>query len=360
MPKCLILLFVSNDAHDCEKRETSPQIELPWSYMMKSAIERSILRQSIVKPRPIRVRRVLVTTDFSRLSLVAIPYALAVARHFGAELHLFHVVDTTEFSSKSLLLPLISPAELSRPLLKRLQGIALKFSPDGRIHVMKPREGRAYNEICVSARKLHADLIVIATHGATGFQHLWLGSTAERVVQHSPCPVLVVRKPFQRFQEGRIRLRKILVPVDFSDCSQVAFDCGVGLAREFDSELLLVHVIDPICYPLGDEYGGVYSAGLMEEARAFAQSKLKKLTRNARVQCSIRIGEGSPAREICQLAKRDVDLIIAPTHGRTGLSHVLIGSVAERVVRYASCPVLVIPVRRKLKTGRVVFSSKSC
>lgn len=302
------------------------------------------------KSRPIRVGRILVTTDFSRLSLAAIPYALAVARHFRAELHLFHVVDTTQFSSKSLLLPLISPAELSRPLLNRLQGIALKFSPDGEIHVMKPREGRAYNEICARARKLRAGLIVIATHGTTGLQHVWLGGNAERVVQHSSCPVLVVRQRGRRFAAGRIRLRKILVPLDFSDRSQVAFDCGVALAREFHAELLLVHVIDPICYPFGEEYGGVHSAQLMEETRASAQSEMKKLARNAKVQCSIRITEGSPAREICRLAKRDVDLIIAPTHGRTGLSHVLIGSVAERVVRHASCPVLVIPVRGKLKT----------
>jgi nucleotide-binding universal stress UspA family protein len=328
--------------------------------MMKSAPDRPIARRSIAKARPIRIRRILVPTDFSRLSLIAIPYALAVARQFGAELHLFHVVDTTQFSSKSLLLPLISPAELSRPLLNRLQGIALKFSPDGRIHVMKPREGRAYNEICERAQKVRANLIVIATHGTTGLRHVWLGSTAERVIQHSPCPVLIVRKRGLRFQEKRIRLQQILVPLDFSHCSEVAFDCGVGLAREFRSELLLVHVIDPLCYPLGDEYGGIHSARLIEEARSCAQSKMKKLAREANVPCSIRIREGAPAREICRLAKRGVDLIIAPTHGRSGLSHVLIGSVAERVVRHATCPVLVIPVRRKLKTGRVVLSSKSC
>ena len=315
--------------------------------------KRSTAERLSVKTPAIRLGQILVTTDFSRPSLAAIPYALAVARHFGAELLLLHVVDTTQFSSKSLMLPVISPAELSRPLLNRLQGIALKFSPDGKIHVMKPREGRAYNEICESARKRGAGLVVIATHGFTGLQHVWLGSTAERVVQHSPCPVLVVRKGGRRFQPGRIRLRKILVPLDFSVCSQVAFDCGVGLAREFRSELLLVHVIDPICYPLGDEYGGVHSARLMEEARAFAQSEMKELARNVNVQCSIRIREGSPAREICQIANRDVDLIITPTHGRTGLGHVLIGSVAERVMRHASCPVLVIPVRGKLKTSPV-------
>jgi nucleotide-binding universal stress UspA family protein len=311
----------------------------------------SAATEIISNPPPIRVGLILVSTDFSPPSLAAIPYALAVARHFGAELHLLHVVDTTQFSSKSLMLPLISPAELSRPLLNRLQAVALKFSPDGEIHVMKPREGRAYNEICENARKLRTGLIVIATHGFTGFQHVWLGSTAERVVQHSSCPVLVVHQPARRFQQRRIRLRKILVPLDFSDCSRMSFDCGVRLAREFRSELLLVHVIDPICYPFGGEYGAVHSARLMEEARASAQSEMKKMAEHTNVKCSIRIREGSPAREICQLAKREVDLIVAPTHGRTGLPHVLIGSVAEGVVRQASCPVLVVPARGKLKTG---------
>ena len=319
---------------------------------MKSALDRSIVRRSIVKPRPLRVRRILVTTDFSRPSLTAIPYALAVARHFGAKLHLLHVVDTTQFSSKSLMLPLISPAELSRPLLNRLQGIALKFSPSGEIHVMKPREGRAYNEICESARKSGAGLIVIATHGTTGFQHVWLGSTAERVVQHSPCPVLVVRQRGRRFQEGGIRLRKILVPLDFSDCSRVAFDCGAMLASEFHAELLLAHVIDPFCFPFGDEYAGIHSARLMEEARASAQTEMKKMVAQAKVPYSIRIMEGSPVTEICNLTKRDVDLIIISTHGRSGLGRVLIGSMAERVVRHATCPVLVIPVRRKLKSQK--------
>jgi universal stress protein A len=146
------------------------------------------------------------------------------------------------------------------------------------------------------------------------------------------------------------------VPIDFSDCSRMAFECGVGLAREFDAELLLTHVIDPFCFPFGDEYAGVHSARLMEEARAFAQTEMNKMAAQANVRYSIRITEGSPVTEICNLTTRAVDLIVIPTHGRTGLGHVLIGSVAERVVRHATCPVLVIPARAKLKTSQVMFS----
>ena len=317
--------------------------------------KRSAAERISLKMPAIRLGHILVTTDFSRPSLAAIPYALAVSEHFGAELHLLHVVDTTQYASKSLMLPLTSPAELSRPLLNRLQGVALKYAPDGRVHVMKPREGRAYEEICGAARRLSAGLIVLATHGFTGLKHAWLGSTTERVVQHSPCPVLVVRQRGRRFQEGRIRRRKILVPLDFSDCSRMAFECGVGLAREFDAELLLTHIIDPFCFPFGDEYAGVHSARLIEEARASAQTEMNKMAAQANVRYSIGIREGSPVTEICNLMKRNVDLIVIPTHGRTGLGHVLIGSVAERVVRHATCPVLVIPTPAKLKTGQVMF-----
>ena len=207
---------------------------------MKSALDRPIARRSIAKPRPIRLGRILVTTDFSRPSLAAIPYALAVARHFGAELHLLHVVDTTQFSSKSLMLPLISPAELSRPLLNRLQGIALKFSPDGEIHVMKPREGALTMKFARRAKtKRRSDRDCDPRiYGIPAFMARQHG---RRVVQHSPCPVLVVRQRGRRLQEGKIRLRKILVLLDFSDCSRVAFDCGVTLAPEFHAELLLTH-----------------------------------------------------------------------------------------------------------------------
>lgn len=170
---------------------------------MKRALNRSIPQRVTAKAQPIQVSRILVTTDFSRSSLQAIPCALAVSRHFGAEVHLVHVVDTTQTASKQLTLPLVSPAELSRPLMKRLQAVPLKYGAAGKIHVMKLRDGRAYKEVCAAARQLKADLIVIATHGYTGFKHVFLGSTTERVVQHSPCPVLVVR---QRARDNYARM----------------------------------------------------------------------------------------------------------------------------------------------------------
>lgn len=302
-----------------------------------------------------RIKRILVPIDFSRPSLKAIPYALAVSRQFEADVHLLHIVDTSQYLPPTLLtLPLVPQAELNRQLLKRLQAVALKFSAAGKIEVHNLREGRAYKEICAAARRLKTDLIVIATHGYAGYKRAFLGSTAERVVQHSSCPVLVVRHHLrhrngsngQRTRTG-FRLARILVPIDFSDCSKAAFTYATRLARDFRAELRLMHVIDPHWYPFGDQYAALDAARLMQEADDCAHRQMCRMAAKARVRYSVQVRRGSPLTQICEAANEDVDLIVTSTHGRTGLGHVLIGSTAERVVRHASCPVLVVPARRK-------------
>jgi nucleotide-binding universal stress UspA family protein len=328
---------------------------------MKSLLDRPIDRQSTAKSRPSaalsqsrRTKRILVPTDFSRPSLKAIPYALSVSRQCAAVVHLLHVVDTTEYPPPTLLtLPLVPQTELNRRLMKQLHATAGMYDTRGRaIHVLRLREGRAYEEICAVARRLKADLIVIATHGYTGYKHTFLGSTAERVVQHSPCPVLVVRQHLRRRDGSNgqrrktgFRLARILVPIDFSHCSKAAFNCAIRLARDFNAELLLVHVISPHAYPFGDKYAALDPAQLVRETEYAAQKQMRSMAARAKARYSVRVIHGSPATEICHAANEDVDLIVISTHGRTGLGHVLIGSVAEHVVRYAHCPVLVIPAR---------------
>lgn len=243
------------------------------------------------------------------------------------------------------MLPLVSPTELTRPLTKQAQAIARKYSGAGKIHVLRPREGRAYEEICAAALQLKADLIVITTHGYTGFKRVFLGSTAERVVQRSLCPVLVVRQQPRDNSKWNLRVKKILVPIDFSSCSQVAFNYSARLARDFHAELRLVHVINPHCYPFGAQYAALDAARLIQEACNSAQREMCQMATQANVRFSVRIRKGSPAPEICIAANKNVDLIVIPTHGRTGLDHVFIGSTAERVVRGARCSVLVIPTK---------------
>jgi universal stress protein A len=142
------------------------------------------------------------------------------------------------------------------------------------------------------------------------------------------------------------------VPTDFSECSRAGFECGLQLARDFKAELRLVHVINPHWYPRGDQYAALDAARLMDEAAQAAQRQMRRMAAKAGVRCSAEVRWGSSAIEICKASNEDADLIVTSTHGRTGLGHVLIGSVAERVVRYARCPVLVIPVRVKFNKAR--------
>ena len=243
--------------------------------------------------------------------------------------------------------------------MKRLQTLAKKHRTDGNVSALKPRTGTAYEEICTVARELKADLVVIATHGYTGYKRMFLGSTAERVVQHSPCPVLVVRQHLSRRNgAGHLRtlagfeLKNILVPTDFSKCSQTAFEYGLQLARDFGAELRLVHVINPHAFPFGDKYTALDPAELIRETKEAAQKQMCSMAAKAKARYSARVLHGSPAMEICNAPNEDVDLVVISTHGRTGLGHML-GSVAEHVVRYAHCPVLIIPSRSSLKTAKV-------
>ena len=338
---------------------------------MKSLLDRPTATRVSRKPRRRlstsqrrRFNRVLVPIDFSRPSLKAIPYALAISRQFGADVHLLHVTDVSQQPPPTLLtLPTVPQAEWDRRLMKRLNSIALKYRTNGNVTALQPRTGSAYEEICTATRELKADLIVIATHGYTGYKHMFLGSTAERVVQHLPCPVLVVRL-HARHWNGSIsprtrtgfQLKKILVPTDFSECSKAAFIYARGLARDFKAELRLVHVINPHWYPFGDKYAALDAARLMEETSRTAQKQMCSMAATSNVRYSVCVIHGSPAAEICNAANEDVDLIVISTHGRTGLGHLLIGSTAEHVVRYARCPVLVIPAwkNRKGKTLKIM------
>ena len=337
---------------------------------MKSLLDLPIATSFAPKPRrrirgsrSSRFSRILVPIDFSRPSLKAIPYALAICRQFGADLHLLHVTDVTQQPPPTLLtLPVVPQEEWNRRFMKRLQALAFKYRTDGKVSALEPRTGTVYEEICAVARELNADLIVLATHGYTGYKRMFLGSTAERVVQHSPCPVFVVRHHLSRWNgDGDLRTRtgfeltKILVPTDFSESSQTAFEYGLQLARDFGARLHLVHVINPHTYPFGDKYTALDPAELLQKMEAAAQKQMSSMAARTKGRYSVRVIHGSAAIEICNAANQDIDLIVISTHGRTGLGHVLIGSVAEHVVRYAHTPVLVIPTR----ASRIQLNSRN-
>jgi universal stress protein A len=148
-----------------------------------------------VAPVPLRLHNILVPLDFSESSLKALEYALSLGGQYASTLHLLHVLEPPAFIAGLESLPVVVPMdELAGVLQKKLAALARERVPASQPCVPRVVTGRTYEEIIAVARSIEADLIIIATHGYTGLKHLVLGSTAERVIQHAPCPVLVVRE----------------------------------------------------------------------------------------------------------------------------------------------------------------------
>lgn len=301
-----------------------------------------------------KICNVLVPIDFSVASLAALEFALPLVKRFGAELNMVHVFEPDYLLATIAAMPLNVPElEVGRRVRRHLKDVARKHGIELRrenIHYLK---GRPFEEICGLARDAEIDLIVIATRGNTGLKHLALGSTAERVVRFSPCPVLVVRgsnaKKIGRSRRSQraVTFRKIVVPIDFSDCSIKGLAYAQALAKEFGATLVLLHSVNLQYYVANDEYARYNFPLLMQEVEKAAREQMNDLVRRTEwegVKIDTALEVGHAGQQICDRAQdRHANLIVTSTHGRTGLKHVLIGSTAEYVVRHAHCPVLVVP-----------------
>ena len=149
-----------------------------------------------------QLRRILVPIDFSEHSKKALHYAVAFARTHGAQLVLLHVLELplypVSFGVGPATIPPVSE-DLRQAVNRHLETLRLDDVPSEIGSEALVREGRPFFEICVCAREVNADLIVIGTHGYSGVKHVLLGSTAEKVVRKAPCPVLTVRPEEREF-----------------------------------------------------------------------------------------------------------------------------------------------------------------
>jgi universal stress protein A len=143
-----------------------------------------------------------------------------------------------------------------------------------------------------------------------------------------------------------LRPRRILVPVDFSEHSKKALKYAAAFGEQFGAEVLLLHIVEPIVYPVEmgfvppeiEDVGVKMVQSAKERLQEIADSDLK-----LPVKTAILVRQGTPFQQVSAVAKeKGADLIIVTTHGYTGLKHVLLGSTAERIVRHAPCPVLVV------------------
>ncbi len=296
----------------------------------------------------LQMKRILFPTDFSECGERAFAHAALLSARYGAELHVLNVTtddiappnDPMAFLS---LLPEDVVTASDRPCDPRA------LEPASVVH-SRMRSSSITNGILEYAKMHDVDLIVMGTHGRRGIDHLMMGSVAEDVVRNAQCPVLTVR--FDEAGPARVDVRRILVPIDFSECSPLPV--AVEIARAYGAELDMLHVIEEAVLPT--IYGVEPlspSAPLYIERTEGALQKLLEEAGASDVLSRQHVRIGHAPRRILEFAdERRVDLIVLGSHGRTGLSRLLMGSVAEKVVRLAPCPVFTVKSYGKPLLGR--------
>lgn len=293
------------------------------------------------------VHKVLLTTDFSDLSRRAYVPAVAICEKFGAHLTLVHTVESLPpfYYMHAEGLPTDLPLD---PYLDELRE-TLRSELDthdslGRVEtdVQLIYHGFPQKALARFAEEQAIDLVVMSTHGRTGLGHFLMGSFAEKLVRVCPCPVLVHRG------ESADTFGKVLVPFDFSENSQAVLPVVRWLAEHYSSAFTFVHVLEPVPYTIAQMPGTGPMAAIRElafEAPVVAEEKFNAL-RDAElpgVQATCTTREGPAATEVVHLAESEkFDLILLGTHGWTGVQHLLLGSVAEKVVRKAPCSVMTV------------------
>jgi nucleotide-binding universal stress UspA family protein len=300
-----------------------------------------------------RMKRILLATDFSELARSAYGAAAALARGYGAEIHLVHVEELLP----SLYCEELGPEALRRHyrdnFLPRLEDEARHPALDGLTvtpHLVA--NGQSHATLTRFAESEAMGLIVMATHGRTGVRHALLGSYAERVVRHSSVPVLVYREPAGAAAPiGAYRPRNVLVPFDFSENARAVLPFVHSIASHFDAHFTFLHVLNPDEFfferfptQAAIEEHHKSTTGFILQARkrleALGESDLAGIPRSS---LSFRATVGNVPLGIVERAREThADLVLMATHGWTGLKHLLLGSFAEKVLREAPCPVLTV------------------
>jgi nucleotide-binding universal stress UspA family protein len=286
-------------------------------------------------------KKILCPVDFSPGSQQAMRTAVRLAKERNAELVLVHswYLPPTAFAGEYVYAAAFVQ-QFSDDAQRGLKAAVLEAEKLGAPHVTsKLLTGTPWEQIVRAAQSEPAvDLIVIGTHGRTGISRVLLGSVAELVVRHAPCPVLTVRP-----DNEPAPFAHVLCPVDISMPARDAIKLAAELAQPGSAGITLLHVLElPVSFaaklPAPDFHRDLdaRSAALLDQWTADLRAKVTvPVTQLTRV--------GRPGAQVLALLEEDrtFDLVVMGSHGHTGIARMLLGSVAEKVVRHTRCPVLI-------------------
>lgn len=293
-------------------------------------------------------RQVLYPTDLSEASRPALAYAAAVARRYGATLTVLHAAPPFE--------PLLAPpgeagstSPLALPTIDELIDAVRSFVGDALAGIaasIRVEAGDPSPVIVDQAVATGADLIVMGTHGRSGFDRLLAGSVTEKVLSRAPCPVLTIPPHAPAVPASGTVFARVLCAVDFSDASGQALGLALELAGQ-GSVVTAATVLEwlaeeaPLTYPEFDI--GPFRARLADDAAIRLRDLVQAAGPPAAGPIEQVVALGRAHREILRLAvEKGSDLVVMGAQGRGGIGLALFGSTTQQVVRGAPCPVLVV------------------
>lgn len=277
------------------------------------------------------IPRILCPVDFSDVSRHALEHAVPIAQWYHSRITALHVIQPeivlpppmlfTEFAAMNEIEAHIEIEGRLRLWLGDAERLGLRTD-------ILIEDGDPARAILNHAHPGEFDLVVMGTHGHSGFQHLVLGSVTEKVLRKAACPVLTV-PPRTAAADRRVPYARLLCPIDFSESSIDALGYAFSMAEEADADLTLLHV---------REFG--------LEPEADVRRKLEALiTDDMRIYCKpkVRIEDGKAYHRILDIAREErSDLIVIGVRGRNPVDVALFGSTTNHVVRSAPCPVLTL------------------
>lgn len=299
----------------------------------------------------IALEAILCPVDLSEISRGALGHAIALAVQYSARLRVLEVV------SHPSLPPAVTPAavagltiEMRRTLIEEMERLVEPAIAAGVPTDVRLEEGYVVAKILEEARSLATDLIVMGTHGRTGFDRLVLGSVTEKVLRKAECPVLTVPPLSRHGADAALRFQTILCAVDFSDPSTTGLEYAVSLAGHAAARLVLISVLD---WPVTEMApAGVRLSTLDAFRREWETHAAEELRRAATaatggaMPAEEVVAVGKPSREILRVATSvGADLIVMGVHGRGSLERAMLGSTTHQVIRHATCPVLTVRIR---------------
>ncbi len=291
--------------------------------------------------------RILVPLDGSEVAQTALPYATELGGRMGSRITLIYVSESADdpyhHMHRLYMQDMIEGTKRSaEKYMDRSGGKEMRV--DAAIVVGNPAE-----QIADHAETENVGLIIMSTHGRSGVKRWALGSVADKVMRATTRPVALIRaKRVLSDMAGRGILDRILVALDGSKESEAVVPYAEELASRLKAELALVQVVAPDyhIYGAGGPEYGVYADQQMDAIKAYARGYLEETgsrLRQAGIAVRCIVGTGTAADEIITIADEiSADLVAMSTHGRSGVGRWALGSVAERVVRSGSTPVLLV------------------